>query len=886
MQISQNTMLSSLVVILTNADDEKSLSRFFSAFEQHLTANCAVVVVPALSPHTPLSPHFLPSVFNATGLPVEIAIHQTVMAPAKVYITLPADNLLIEQNSFVLGSPQIQEQYFTHFWESVAACPVAGKVGLAVDASPQYFRAMAAINQSGGITLCSLPALAHNNTPPLAQELKFFNYVQKPAELALTITRFLQLFEPDKQTETTQDDLVFLPDTNPPQPDAAEPPATLPLTTVEPASLQTNQSSLYLLTQALNATQTGVMIFSEQGNLLYHNPVANLYANTNNRHTLAQTTFFVLLPNITADAQTVLQTGNPIEYTLTNADGKPVSIKIIAINLPNQKALVLVFAPLLQAEEMEHRFQLLKDELETQGIEQIKTILQLKREITANESQRQLLESILANMGEGVLATNEIGQIILLNQRAAQITGITQPNTHITQWMEQYHFFYPDDKTDTPIPFHLNPFARGLQAQTVKAEEWRVAETPSGMVKFWQIHSRPYKVNSNTLQYGAVMVITDITARKQAELDLLSSQQTQKALLDAVPDLLFRVNQQGIYLDYIPAKTDSHIPPAAFIGNHLADVMPAEIAKDLMEQLQIALKSMQVQTFPFELISNTIKFYETRFSPINTSEALGIVRDVTDIIVGKDAIRRGTRHYQRLLASSNFAVLVCSRKGEIIYANPAAAQLLHYNSAQELTGKFVEEFILRKQRPQIREAIKEGFVEAVAFDPLRLTLITKNNHEITGEVSGSVITYENHLAVQLTIHNITLQTEWEKQFWLLLQANNSPSAWLHPEKQTITHANAAFLELLGITNKNTLLKKKWIAFAPTFQPDGIASASKWAAISAEVKKNGATPPFIWLFDNAQGHAVTAQITILSTPPANNSHTVAGKWIAIVNAIHQ
>ena len=52
---------------------------------------------------------------------------------------------------------------------------------------------------------------------------------------------------------------------------------------------------------------------------------------------------------------------------------------------------------------------------------------------------------------------------------------------------------------------------------------------------------------------GVIEIELDITMRKDAERALEKSQQRSRALLDAIPDLLFIFNNSGNFIDYHPA---------------------------------------------------------------------------------------------------------------------------------------------------------------------------------------------------------------------------------------------------------------------------------------------------------------------------------------------
>jgi len=94
-----------------------------------------------------------------------------------------------------------------------------------------------------------------------------------------------------------------------------------------------------------------------------------------------------------------------------------------------------------------------------------------------------------------------------------------------------------------------------------------------------------YKAVSYLFIYRAIFVTTVANPYRQ----LSESQGKLKATLDAIPDLLFEMDQDGRYLDYHSPHTDLLAAPAGvFLGRTVDEVMPADVATEVMAALREA----------------------------------------------------------------------------------------------------------------------------------------------------------------------------------------------------------------------------------------------------------------------------------------------------------
>ena len=126
----------------------------------------------------------------------------------------------------------------------------------------------------------------------------------------------------------------------------------------------------------------------------------------------------------------------------------------------------------------------------------------------------RLLESILRNMGDGIVVTDKHGKVILFNAAAAHIVGINEITAPIEEWVQTYRIFDTDGAR--PFPTERLPMIRALYGESTDQIEllFRVANQPDEV--FAAVTGRPLRDERGNV-HGGIAVLRDITASKHAE---------------------------------------------------------------------------------------------------------------------------------------------------------------------------------------------------------------------------------------------------------------------------------------------------------------------------------------------------------------------------------
>ncbi|MGI9578349.1 MAG: PAS domain S-box protein [Microthrixaceae bacterium] len=147
---------------------------------------------------------------------------------------------------------------------------------------------------------------------------------------------------------------------------------------------------------------------------------------------------------------------------------------------------------------------------------------------------------------------------------------------------------------------------------------------------------------------GSIAVVSDITDEHLAAQRLAVAQQQQQALLDAIPDLVFRFDSQGVYLDYAGSREDLAMDPADFLGRPVGEVVPPVMADAVMGAIDEALDTGSRQLIEYQLdVEGGLRDFEARISPSGADTVVAICRDVTSLREGERARREWALEIER-----------------------------------------------------------------------------------------------------------------------------------------------------------------------------------------------------------------------------------------------
>ncbi|MBP6182012.1 PAS domain S-box protein [Flavobacterium sp.] len=411
-------------------------------------------------------------------------------------------------------------------------------------------------------------------------------------------------------------------------------------------------------------------------------------------------------------------------------------------------------------------------------------------------NQNTLLQSVIQNMGDGLIVADENRKFILWNAASEKIIGIGPMDIPIERWAQTYGFFLHDTKTI----FNTDelPLVKALNGEEVDNMEIFIQnyKKPEGLSVV--VTARPLKNPAGVIT-GGVLVIHDITERKNSENEikklneelerkvterttqlaeaietLRKSEEKYREIVENISDVVHTSDYKGYFTYINPAcKKLTGYTQNEIIGKHFSEIVAPEWRDRVAEFYLNQFKNKIDETlfsFPILTKSREEKWVEQTVMQLREGNRItghkSIMRDITERKAAEQKLKESEGQLQTIFNEAPDALIVINDEGIIIRWNPQAEKTFGW-SLVEAIGKPMRDLIIPEQ---YRENHTKGFKNflttgegPIINKTIEITALNKKNEEFDIELTVSPATILGKYIFIAFIKDISLRKKMENE---------------------------------------------------------------------------------------------------------------------------
>jgi PAS domain S-box-containing protein len=243
-----------------------------------------------------------------------------------------------------------------------------------------------------------------------------------------------------------------------------------------------------------------------------------------------------------------------------------------------------------------------------------------------------------------------------------------------------YQFIHPEDQQDA-----IDSVDFAIKSHTPYSNKKRLIKV-DGSVRHILSHGKAsYDANGVPLEWFGT--IQDVTDQIEIEQKLEENLVKNKALLEALPDMMFILDYEGKFIDcYTPVPEKFFASSSSLIGGYIDKLLPTDIHEAVRQGMDKTIESKELQFVEYDFEGeNGRQFYEGRIVPMAKNRLLTIIRDITAERAIEDILYVRNR---ALGATASGIVISDARDPDlpIIYGNEAFIKMTKYDKV-DFMGK-------------------------------------------------------------------------------------------------------------------------------------------------------------------------------------------------------
>jgi len=255
------------------------------------------------------------------------------------------------------------------------------------------------------------------------------------------------------------------------------------------------------------------------------------------------------------------------------------------------------------------------------------------------QTDAELYRMMVESATDLMTVSDATGRTIYASPAAEAQTGRT-PEEMLAQ--EPFEGIHPDDREAATAAFMA-----GMVSGQPTAFRYRNVGA-DGRVRLLESHGRA-ATGPDGQPYG-IVTTRDVTEAAEIERKLMASEARYRAIVHALPDVVSRLRDDGLVVDFhVPDVFATEFPAEAMIGKVLPDIIPDDLAAKVRDAMDRLRQTDETVSYDYAVeVGGRTCYREVRMAPIGDDEVLSMLRDVTPLREHEAALERSRAELQAL----------------------------------------------------------------------------------------------------------------------------------------------------------------------------------------------------------------------------------------------
>lgn len=309
-------------------------------------------------------------------------------------------------------------------------------------------------------------------------------------------------------------------------------------------------------------------------------------------------------------------------------------------------------------------------------------------------------------------------------------------------------------------------------------------------------------------RYGWLTLLSDISARKQAEEALKQSEERYRELINTSPDAIISVDSEmKIIIWNSGAEKIFGYTEKEALGQPFLMIIPEESrvkAVDLFNGLSKSVVRVGADQITYLMcvrkngsrVPIELSIFTRKAG--NAIITTGILRDITLRKESEEALKRSEEKYRELINTSNDTIISLDPQMRFIVWNYGAEKLLGYNEEEILGKSIMTIFPPEVQKDMAKELIrlKQPAAGSTVNNVFETTVIKKDGSAVPVDVSASARKTGEGSIITAIIRDITLRKEAEAKLRQIDQMKSEFLSNVSHELRTPLQSICGFTRLI------------------------------------------------------------------------------------------